>query len=104
MNNLLNQLNAELSEVVDRAERSLVQITNGHRGAGAGTIWHADGLVITNAHVVQRRHPLVILPDGRRLEARVLAYDTDLDVAALAVDAHDLPTIEPGDSRSLRPG
>jgi len=104
MENLLDRLNAELSEVVDAAERSLVQITNGSRGAGAGTIWHADGLIITNAHVVRHRHPQVTLPDGRRFPARVLAYDAGLDVAALAIDAHDLPTIEPGDSRSLRPG
>ena len=34
----------------------------------------------------------------------MLAYDGDLDVAALAVDAHGLLTIVPGDSRSLRPG
>lgn len=104
MENVLRELNAELAAVVDTAERSLVQITNGHRGAGAGTIWHADGLVITNAHVVQRRHPLVTLRDGRQFQARVLAYDGDLDVAALAVDAYGLPTIVPGDSRSLRPG
>lgn len=104
MENLLDQLNAELSEVVDTAERSLVQITNGHHGAGAGTIWDAGGLVITNAHVVQRRHPLVTLRDGRQFQARVLAYDSDLDIAALAIDAHGLPTIEPGDSRNLRPG
>ena len=104
MNNMLEQLNAELSTVVERASRALVQITNGHQGAGAGTIWHPDGLIVTNAHVVRRRHPQVILPDGRKLPARVLAYDPERDIAALEIDAHDLPTIELGDSRTLRPG
>lgn len=104
MNDILTRLNADLAAVVDTARQALVQITNGHRGAGAGTIWHADGLIITNAHVVQRRHPQVTLPDGRRFPARVLAYDAHLDVAALAIDAHDLPTIELGDSRRLRAG
>jgi serine protease Do len=46
----------------------------------------------------------VVLPDGRRLPARILAQDWELDLAALAVEAQDLPTIEVGDSRELRPG
>jgi len=44
------------------------------------------------------------LPDGRRLPARLLAADPDRDLAALSVDATDLPTIEIGDSRQVRPG
>ena len=105
MSDLLQQLNAEMASVSDDVKRSLVQITNGGGGAGAGTIWHADGLIVTNAHVVNGRHGLnVTLPDGRTLPARILAQDTDRDLAALAVDASRLPTIEPGDSRQLKPG
>ncbi|MFQ5855143.1 MAG: S1C family serine protease [Anaerolineae bacterium] len=105
MSDSLRQLNSEMSTVVDGVRRSLVQITNGRRGgAGAGTIWHPDGLIITNAHVVQRPSLHVTLPDGRKLPARVLAYDSQLDLAALTVDANDLPTIEPGESTRLRPG
>lgn len=44
------------------------------------------------------------MPDGRRLPARLLASDPDRDLAALSVDATDLPTIEIGDSRQVRPG
>src|SRR5262249_22048692 len=46
----------------------------------------------------------VTLADGTTLPAKVLAQDTEHDIAALAVDAHDLPTIRLGDSRNLRSG
>lgn len=104
MSELLQQLNLEMSSVVDDVRRSLVQITNGRRGAGAGTIWHSDGLIVTNAHVVGHRSLKVSLPDGRTLPARVLAHDATRDLAALAVDASDLPTIELGKSEELQPG
>jgi len=101
---LWQQFNVEVAEVVDRARRGLVQVRNGRHGTGAGTIWHSDGLILTNAHVAQRRHLQVVLPDGRTFPARLLAHDADRDLAALEVKASDLPTIELGDSRRLRPG
>ena len=104
MSNLLQELNHDLSKLAEEAQRSLVSISNGRRGAGAGTIWHPDGLILTNAHVVQLRSPEVTLPDGRTAPARVLAHDKVLDLAALSVDAADLPTIELGDSQRLQPG
>ncbi|MCP4541003.1 MAG: trypsin-like serine protease [Chloroflexi bacterium] len=104
MSNLLQQLNLDMSFVVDQVQNSLVQITNGRHGAGAGTIWHSDGLILTNAHVVGRHSLKVTLPDGRTLPARLLAHDESLDLAALSVDAADLPTIVLGDSRQIQPG
>jgi serine protease Do len=101
---LLQQLNQEMSAVIERVRRSLVQISNG-RGAGSGTIWHQDGLILTNAHVVHgRNHLQVTLWDGRNFEARILAEDPDHDLAALSIQAAGLPTIELGDSKSLLPG
>lgn len=104
MTGILEQLNNELSTVVARARRSLVQISNGRGGAGAGTIWHAGGLILTNAHVVRRDALNVLLPDERQLPARLLAYDETNDLAALAVEANELPTIELGNSKQLQPG
>jgi S1-C subfamily serine protease len=103
MSTILQQLNAEMAVVVEKVRRSLVQISNG-QGAGAGTIWHPDGLVITNAHVIRHGSVNVILPDQRKLPARVLALDPEHDLAALSIDANDLPTIELGDSRKLQAG
>ena len=100
----IKELNDEIADVVDAVRGSLVQVRNGGRGAGAGTIWHPDGLILTNAHVVDRGPLQITLADGRTLPARVLAHDAGLDVAALAVQATDLPTIDLGESRRVRPG
>ena len=105
MTNLLHQLNCEMSSTVEKVRHSLVQIKNGRGGAGAGTIWHPNGLIITNAHVIREYPtPNVILPDGRTLPAQLLAQDTNRDLAALSVEGSDLPTIELGHSSQLRPG
>ena len=104
MTTLLQQVNEELGGLVAAVKRSLVQVQSGNRGGGAGSIWHPDGLILTNAHVVRSRTPQVVLPDGTRLAARVLAHDRHLDLAALSVEATGLPSIELGDSRTLQPG
>jgi serine protease Do len=97
-------INNTLSTVAEEVGRSLVQVTNGHRGAGAGIIWGSDGLIITNAHVVRRQSPRVILPDGQVVPSRILAVDPGNDLAALAVDAANLPAARPGSSRGLEAG
>ena len=105
MATLLQQLNEEISDVVESVWNSLAQVRSVRgRGAGAGTIWHKDGLVLTNAHVVQKGPMEVVLRDGRKFPAKVIAQDTDLDVAALSIDAHDLPTMPVGESKSLKAG
>lgn len=101
----LKQLNDDLADVVATVRTSLVQITNGRGGAGAGTIWHGDGLIVTNAHVIRGRGDLhVTLPGGQQYPAQVLAADRQMDLAALSIPAVNLPVIEPGDSRQLKPG
>jgi len=111
--NILQQFSNDLAAVGEGVLRSLVQVRNGRRGAGAGTIWHADGLIVTNAHVVDgiaqgrvgaQGALAVVLPDGRELPAYVIARDTEHDLAALRVEANDLPTIPLGDSHQLQPG
>lgn len=105
MTNILQQLNDELAASVATVQRSLVQISNGRGGAGAGTIWHSDGLIVTNAHVViGHKHLSVTFQNGQTLPAQIIAIDEELDLAALAVDAKDLPMVEIGDSRQLRAG
>ena len=98
MSALLEQLNSEMGEVAENARRSLVQVQSGRQGGGAGAVWHPDGLIVTNAHVVRNRSLQVTLPDGSNLPARILAHDPARDLAALSVDASGLPAIELGDS------
>jgi serine protease Do len=104
MPSILQELSADMAGVVRKTRDSLVRITNGHSGAGAGTIWSSEGLIITNAHVVQRASPTVYLPDGRSLPARVLAHDPQRDLALLSVKASGLSAMSLGDTHQLRPG
>ncbi len=104
MANILEQLNAEMTGAVQQVRASLVRVTNGGSGAGAGTIWNSEGLILTNAHVVHDPHPGVTLPDGRSLPASILAYDAARDLALLSVKARGLPALALGDSRNVRPG
>jgi S1-C subfamily serine protease len=86
-------------------QRSVVRVISSNRGVGAGTVWHSDGLIITNAHVVGRSAQLSVeTQDGRMLPAKLLAIHPERDLAALMVNADSLPTIQPGDSHSLQPG
>ena len=99
MSAVLQQLNSEMGEVVRGVRPSLIRVRTGERGEGAGTVWHPEGLILTNAHVVGR-HPIwVTLWDGTELDARFLARDDGLDVAASG-----LPAIALGESRSLKAG
>lgn len=104
MGDVYARLNAALSVTVDGVLRSVVQVRDTSRGAGAGTIWHSDGLIITNAHVARYGALQVALHDGRVLPATVIARDEERDLAALSIEANDLPTIPIGSSRHLQPG
>jgi S1-C subfamily serine protease len=74
-------------------------------GSGSGLIFTPDGLILTNAHVVEHAaHIDVHLADGRHFEGRAIGEDRDTDIAVVRADAHDLPWRMLGDSRSLRPG
>lgn len=97
------QLDSDLSGVVELVRSSLVEIRNGH-GAGAGTIWHADGLIITNAHVLGKQELQVTLADRRVFPGRILAADAKLDLAAVLVEARGLRATQLGNSSKLKPG
>ena len=84
-----------IDELVQRVMPSLV-LVRGHRfGAGAGIVWDAAGLILTNNHVVGRRTPVVILQDDREYASRLLARDPDVDLALLSIDAAGLTPLVP---------
>jgi S1-C subfamily serine protease len=62
---------------------------------GSGVVIDEDGIVLTNAHVVEgARRVAVRSATGTTWTARVLAMESDLDLAVLQLDgAHDLATI-----------
>ena len=94
---------AALAGVGEELRRHTVQIFDGRRGAGSGVVWRA-GWIITNAHVVRTQEVKIHLDDGRTFEARVVSRDSDLDLAALAAGAANLPAVEIGASSALRVG
>jgi serine protease Do len=74
-------------------------------GAGSGFIVSPDGVILTNAHVVQGADEVTVkLQDRREFRAKVLGTDARTDVAVLKIDAKNLPVAPIGKSRSLLVG
>jgi serine protease Do len=75
------------------------------RGMGSGFIVSADGIILTNAHVVKDASEVTVkLTDRREYRAKVLGTDPKTDVAVLKIEARNLPVVTLGNSKDLRPG
>jgi S1-C subfamily serine protease len=75
------------------------------QGQGSGFITRSDGVVLTNAHVVDGASDVTVtLPDGRSYSGKVLGADPLTDVAVVKVVASKLPVAPLGDSARVRPG
>ena len=75
------------------------------RGLGSGFIVNADGLILTNAHVVRDASEVTVkLSDRREFKAKVLGSDPVTDVAVLKIDAKNLPTGRLGSAKQLGVG
>lgn len=116
---LLNNANSNfIAAAVDRtgsavvridSERSLtnrfVQRGRTLRGTGSGFIIKSNGLVLTNAHVVDGADTVTVtLKDGRNFTGQVLGQDPQIDVAVIKIPASNLPTAQIGYSERVRPG
>jgi serine protease Do len=74
-------------------------------GQGSGFIVSGDGLILTNAHVVDGAQEVVVkLTDRREFKAKVLGADKQSDVAVIKIDAKDLPTVTLGDPNLTKVG
>lgn len=75
------------------------------KGGGTGMILRADGMVLTNNHVVEGASLIkVVLNDGREFEAKLQGTDPRTDLAVLKIDAKSLPTVSLGSSDDMRVG
>ncbi len=86
-------------DLVDK--RGMVQI-----GGGSGFIVDANGLILTNKHVISdpKAEYTVILNDERRFPAEILSRDPINDVAILKIKVEGLPCLNLGDATKLQLG
>ncbi|HLX23141.1 MAG TPA: DegQ family serine endoprotease [Usitatibacter sp.] len=75
------------------------------RGVGSGFIVSADGIILTNTHVVDDAKEVTVrLTDNREFRAKVIGKDPVSDVAVLRIEAKNLPTVKLGDSGRVKVG
>jgi serine protease Do len=93
--------------------RRLLSGANGGAGAddrasgalGSGFVIRADGLIITNRHVIAgARTVRVRLSDSRELPAKIIGADAVTDIALLKVSAGNLPALRLGTSSAVSVG
>ncbi len=102
---LLDSYSRTVAAVAERVAPAVCAISSGGRGLGSGVTLSADGLIVSNDHVVgDARSVRVALSDGRQLAADVVGRDPDTDLALLRADGNDLPAASLADSGKLRRG
>ena len=75
------------------------------RGVGSGFILSSDGLIMTNAHVVDGADEVIVtLTDKREFKARIVGADKRTDVAVVKIEATGLPAVKVGDVTRLKVG
>ncbi len=81
------------------------EIPEDFRGMGSGTIVSDDGYILSNYHVVAEADSIrVTLSDRRTYQAKVIGFDSLIDIALLKVEAQGLPTVQLADSDLLQIG
>ena len=114
------QISAKGYTLESQSERAQTSLLQPERSTGAGVILSADGLIMTNAHVVTGATKLRVRLVGleqepgfsmeehqlRRgpLEGKLLGLDRQTDLALIKVDAHDLPFLTLADSAEVKQG
>ncbi len=76
------------------------------KGQGSGVIFSEEGLVLTNAHVIEKTDQLIVgLSDGRRVLGNVVGEDSLTDLAVIKLKAKGpWPTAQLGNSDNLKVG
>ena len=75
------------------------------QGLGSGFVVSSDGLILTNAHVVEGSDKVTVtLKDGKTYEGEVMGTDSLTDVAVIKIKADNLPAVTFADSDNLQPG
>jgi serine protease Do len=103
----------DIGTILDKVQPSVVAIETSEQtsrgvfsGAGSGIVLSADGLILTNAHVVGGLGDItVVLPDGSRHDAGLVGSSPADDIAVVKIDGvSDLTPAELGSSEALQVG
>ena len=97
------------TETVRRVEADFYDIFPGNRsgeqrssGIGSGFIIRADGVIVTNAHVIEGASKVSVgMRDGTSYEAKVIGIDETNDLAVVKIEARNLPVAPLGTSADL---
>lgn len=74
-------------------------------GQGSGFLVSADGLIMTNGHVVKDTSDILVhLHDGREFKAKLIGQDSNTDIALIKIDASNLPFLKLGNSDAIQVG
>lgn len=99
---------ADLADLVDSVKNAVVTVyvtTDAGSGFGSGFVYTDDGYIITNYHVIDGAKKIVVMcPDGRQLEAKLIDGDELSDVAVILVNNLGIPKLAIGNSDTLRVG
>ena len=91
-------------DVVEKAKPSVVVVET-DTAAGSGWIIDADGIIVTNHHVIEGADNIYItLDDGRTFTAESVRSDPLTDIAIVYVDAQNLPAADVSDCCDLKVG
>ncbi|HEX7412093.1 MAG TPA: trypsin-like peptidase domain-containing protein [Bacteroidales bacterium] len=100
-------------EATNKVSPAVVQITTTLKkrqsmpqgGTGSGFLISSEGFIVTNSHVVNGAHEIVVnLPDGTSHQAEVKGDDPSTDIAVIRIYDNSLPFARFGDSRKLNVG
>ena len=116
----LTRFNDLLADLADRLKPALVHVRvrrggsaakdddapgEPRRSTGSGFVIDSNGLIVTNAHVVEQAEWIQVrLADGRRFNGRTVGLDNRVDLALVRIDAKGLPVLPLGDSNRMRVG
>ena len=102
---LLSNLSGALAGIVEATSPSVVRVEARRRFPATGTVWAAEGLIVTADHAIEHEeHIRVGLPDGRSVAATLVGRDPTTDIALLRAETDGLAPAAWGDPASARTG
>ncbi len=72
------------------------------KSSGSGVVISPDGYVLTNYHVIENAHEIIVtLPGGKEYESEIIGMDRFSDLALLKMSGSNFPFAKLGDSAKL---